>query len=51
LPIFGTFSLTTTVLNKLRNRSLGDVLIFSVDNLEDISKAIEAVCTQAEVQK
>lgn len=40
-----------SVLNELKNRGIGDVLIFSVDNLKGISEAIEAVYPRAEVQK
>jgi len=40
-----------SVLNELKNRGLGDVLIFSVDNLTGISEAIEAGFPKAEVQK
>ncbi len=40
-----------SVLNELKNRGIGDVLVFSVDNLKGISEAIEAVYPRAEVQK
>jgi putative transposase len=40
-----------SVLNELKNRGIGDVLVFSVDNLEGISEAIRAVYPRAEVQK
>jgi putative transposase len=40
-----------SVLNELKNRGVEDVLIFKVDNLKGISKAIEAVFPRAEVQK
>ena len=39
------------VLTELKNRGLGDVLIFSVDNLKGISEAIEVVYPAAEIQK
>jgi len=32
-----------SVLNELKNRGIGDVLVFSMDNLKGISEAIEAV--------
>ena len=39
------------VLNRLKERGLEDVLIFSTDNLLGFSQAIEAVYPKAEVQK
>ena len=39
------------VLNDLKARGVEDVLIFSVDNLSGISKAIKAVYPKAEIQK
>jgi transposase-like protein len=38
-------------LNDLKARGVEDVLIFSVDNLSGISKAIKAVYPKAEIQK
>ncbi len=40
-----------SVLNELKNRGVQDVLIFTVDNLKEISEAIEAVFPRAEIQK
>ena len=39
------------VLNDLKSRGVKDVLIFSVDNLSGIGKAIKGVYPQAEIQK
>ncbi|GAB6076016.1 IS256 family transposase [Desulfurobacterium crinifex] len=39
------------VLNDLKSRGVKDVLIFSVDNLSGIEKAIKGVYPQAEIQK
>lgn len=39
------------VLNQLKERGLKDVLIFSTDNLQGFSQAIEAVYPKAEIQK
>jgi len=39
------------VLNDLKSRGVKDVLIFSVDNLSGIDKAIKGVYPQAEIQK
>ncbi|WP_163329560.1 IS256 family transposase [Desulfurobacterium thermolithotrophum] len=39
------------VLNDIKSRGVKDVLIFSVDNLSGIEKAIKGVYPQAEIQK
>ncbi|SNT22433.1 Transposase (or an inactivated derivative) [Anaerovirgula multivorans] len=39
------------ILNKLKNRGLQDVLIFSVDGLTGLKEAIQAVFPQAQIQR
>ena len=39
------------MLNKLKNRGLEDVLIFSVDGLTGLKEAIEAAYHKAEIQR